>query len=746
MVLFRRDSVFWKYATYFAGLVSTLLVVSGAIGGYFAYRDALTAQERIQRTKAYLAATEIEIFVGGVEQALQAAVGKFNSTQVVDTQDLRLELVALLRHHPEISELHWIDSDGKDRLTVSRLTGTAVDTRRDWAADPRFVGARQSSTYVGNVYFHKETEPHVSIATARDPNGSALEAEVNLKYMWDVVTQPRFMEEGLTYVVDRGGQLISHPDIGLVLRRTDVSALPHVRRALDGASRPISTLDRARDINGQAVVSIAAPVTGLGWTVFAEQPIDQALQSVYASMTRSAALVLFGITAAVVASIFLARRMVRPLREIEAGARHLGEGEFARRIVLQTGDELQALAEQFNRMAERLQNAYATQEARIAERTHDLKLANEAKTRFIAAASHDLRQPIHALALFVGQLRESKSRRDDETALIQEIERSAEALRDLLEALLDLSKLDVGAITADPKPFALQGMLSRLAADFGRLAEEKGLAFTVVPTSLWAHSDVLLLRRILQNVIANALRYTAHGRILVGCRRRGREIEVIVADTGIGIEPADLPRVFQEFYRGGSAQHAADKGLGLGLAIVRRLSDLLGHRVTISSTPRHGTVVRIFVERAEPEEEIDAPLASLSNSLTGVRVLVVDDEASARDAMEGILTRWGCEVSTARGVNEAVDRAREERPDVVLCDLSLGDSGTGIDVVARLREECGPTLACAFVTGESAPERIAAARAAGCPIVFKPTTAAKLRALVEYLVDWHESSAELDGH
>ena len=520
-----------------------------------------------------------------------------------------------------------------------------------------------------------------------------------------------------------------------MLRRTDLSALPHVRRALDDGPRRSAIIAEARDIKGKPVVSTAVPIERLGWTVFAEQPLDEALRPVYASVARSAALVLVGIIAAIAASVLLARRMVQPIHEIEAGARQLGEGRFDRRIALKTGDELEALADQFNQMAGRLQEAYATQETRIAERTRDLALANEAKTRFIAAASHDLRQPIHALALFVGQLRESKSPRDEDAALLEEIERSVEALRELLEALLDLSKLDVGAINAHPKPFALQDLLSRLAADFGRIAEEKGLALTVVPTSLWVRSDPLLLKRILLNLISNALRYTEQGRILVGCRRRVDKVELIVADTGVGIDPVDLPHVFQEFYRAMPTRQGMEKGLGLGLAIVKRLSDLLGHRVAIASTPRQGTIVRITVPRAEPEEEIDVPFASLSNSLAGVRVLVVDDEASARDAMEGMLLRWGCEVVTARDGSDAVEHARKRRPDVVLCDLSLNDGETGVHVVECLRRACGPTLVCAFITGESAPERIAEVRATGYPIAFKPTTAAKLRALLEYLVD-----------
>jgi len=733
MATFIRQTLFWKYAAYLAGLVSALLIISGAVGGHFAYRESVAALEELQRAKAYFAATEIANFMRRVQDAVHASVAKFDTTGEVDAEDLRIELVALLRQQPSITELHWIGSDGKERFALSRFEVNVTDSGRNWSDDLRFLGARGTSHYVGQVYFREETEPYVSVAEARHSTGAVLDAEVNLKYVWDVVSQAGLVPGGVAYVVDRGGQLISHPDIGLVLGKTDLSRLPHVRRALDQDRQEIAAIGDARNISGVAVVSTAAPIKHLGWTVFAEQPLEASFRPVYASIARSIALVLLGIAAAVAASLLLARRMVRPIREIEKRARQLGEGQFEGGIPVQTGDELEALATQFDRMAARLQEIYAMQEARIAERTHDLAVANEAKTHFLAAASHDLRQPIHALALFVGQLR-AGDLSSDGRALLEKIESSVNALKELLEALLDLSQLDVGAVSAEPKPLAVHDLLSRLAAEFAPSAEAKGLALTLVPTSLWVRSDPLLLGRIVLNVISNALRYTTQGRILIGCRRRGENVEVIVADTGIGIDPIHLPNIFQEFYRAAPKRRGMSTGLGLGLAIVRRLARLLDHRITVESAPGRGTVVRMLVPRAEPQEQPIAPQAVDLDSLRGVRVLIVDDEAPAREAMQGLLAQWGCEVITAECGDEAVERARARCPDVVLCDLSLADAESGVNVVARLRGECGSAVACAFVTGESAPERVAEARAAGHPIAFKPTTPARLRAILEHLV------------
>ena len=729
---FTRHTLFWKYAAYFAGLVSALLLVSGVVGGYFAYRESVAAMKEIQSTNAHFAAAAIANFVRNVQDDVRGTVTKFNTAGPIDADDLRMEFVGMLRFHPEVSELRWIAADGKERLAMSRFGLNVSDSGRDWSDEPRFRNAREASTYMGPVYFRKETEPYVTLAAARDPAGSVLAAEVNLKYIWDVVSQAQLAPDGVIYVVDQRGQLISHPDIDLVLARTDLSTLPQVRRALDGAPQEAAVVGEARDIKGLPVVSTAVAVEKLGWTVFAEQSLAQAFRPVYASIARSAALVLLGIVAAIGASVLLARRLVRPIHEIETRARELGEGQLDRRIALSTGDELEGLADQFNRMAARVQETHAMQETRIAERTRDLAVANEAKTRFLAAATHDLRQPIHALALFVGQLR-ALELPGDGPALVERTERSVEALRELLEACLDLSKLDVGAVTAEPRPLPLQGFLSRIVAEVASSAEAKGLAVTLVPTSLWVRSDPLLLHRIVLNVLSNALRYTVEGRILVGCRRRGEDVELIVADTGIGIDPVHLPNVFQEFYR--APEHrAASPGLGLGLAIVKRLALLLGHRISIDSEPGKGTVVRILMPRAEPQREALASATPERDSLSGIRVLVVDDEASVRDAMQGLLTRWGCEVSTAANGDEAIERARDRRLDVVLCDLSLAGAESGIEVLERLRHACTPAVACAFVTGESTPHLLAAARATGHPVALKPTSPGKLRALLEHLV------------
>jgi signal transduction histidine kinase/ActR/RegA family two-component response regulator len=732
MLVFARRTLLWKYAGYFAGLVSLLLAISGIVSGYFAYRESIAALEEVQQATARYAAKEIANFMRSVQQALRGSLEKFDTGAGVDPDDLRIELVALMRHHREVSEVRWIGARGEEQFLLSHVGLNSSMSGRSLAEDPGFVGAHRTRDYVGKVHFLKESEPYVSVSVARSSTSSVLEAEVNLKYIWDLIAQAHLKPGGVAFVVDSEGQLVSHPNIDLVLAKTDLSSLPHVRRALDRNPQAVVFVGEGTDVVGRPVVSTAVPIPNLGWTVFAEQSVSEAFRPVYASMARSAVLVALGIAAAIAMSVVLARRMVRPIREVESRARLLGEGDFSQRIDLRTGDELEAMATQFNRMAAHLQDMHQTQELRIAERTNELALANEAKTRFLAAASHDLRQPLHALALFVGQLRTSELS-GDAADLSERIERSVEALATLLEALLDLSKLDVASVTATPECLPLQDMLRRLTAQAAPSAEAKGLAITLVRTSLWVRSDPILLERILQNLLSNAVRYTERGRILVGCRRRGENVEVMVADTGVGIGPEHLPYVFEEFYRAPRQNRGMSAGLGLGLAIVKRLAALLDHRIAIESLAGRGTVVRLFLPGVPPREHPVPSIRTAGDSLRGVRVLVIEDEAPIREAMQGLLLRWNCEVSTAADGAEALQQARLRQPDVILCDLDLAHGESGLDVAETIRRECGSEVHCAFVTGESSPALIDRARTTGHPVLFKPATPGKLRALLEHL-------------
>ncbi len=726
----RRRGLFAKYALWSATLVSTLLAASGAVSGYFAWREAAATQGAMLAGQAEAVAIRIDGYLRGLEQPLAWAAQRAAD----DTALARVELVRLLRDVAALSELRWLDNRGREHLLVSRLALDEIGSGRDFSGDGRFSHARASGRHVGQVYFHKGSEPYLSLAVATS-QGEVLIAEVNLKFVWDVVAREHIGAAGVAYVVDARGRLISHPDISRVLRLSDLSDLSQVRAArMDATAATVRAATFGRDDQGASVLAAAAPVGAWGWTVIAELPAREALAPAYRSAGRAALLVLLGIVSSIAASVVFARRLVQPIRALERGAQRIGAGDLEQRIELRSGDELEALAGQFNRMAADLGATYATLEARIADRTQQLAQANEAKTRFLAAASHDLRQPMHALALFVGQLRHAVAEdRPVLATLVPRIEASVDALRELLDALLDLSKLDAGALAPERESFALGPLLERVARQFAPAADAKGLALRVARTSVAVESDPRLLERIVLNLVANAVRYTPRGGLLLGCRRRGAgEVDIVVADTGIGIATEDLPRVFQEFYQVDSRDRG--QGLGLGLAIVERLVRLLGHTLSVRSVPGRGSVfaVRVALASAVPSlrPAATAP-ASPGMELAGCRVLVVDDDSASRDAMRGLLERWGCSVTTAADRAAAIAAAAAAAPDAVICDLRLRADDCGLGVIAALEERYGQARARILVTGDMASEATREAGLRGVAVLHKPTPPAKLRALLE---------------
>jgi len=734
--MFEGRSLVWRYAATFATLVSLLLLASGALAGWFAYRETLAAVAQLQQAQAGFAASAIADFLAGTRVALASSAGKFEAD--ADPEALQLELASVLRHRPEVMVLRWQRGDGSEGAALARL---GVADAAAWKAPPPAPG---SPVGLGPVGFHKGSEPHVVLALAT-PDGGALRAELSLKPVAEVLQRVGPAVGGVPYVVDAQGRLLGHPDLRLVLGRSDLAALPQVQRALDGGAASVAMTD-GRDLNGAPMLATAAPVAGTNWTVLVEQPLRSALAPVWATVLRALALVAVGVAAALAVSLALAQRLVRPLRALQAQTQRLADAQAAEPIPETGGGELTQLAAQFNRMAARLQEFHAAQEARIAERTAALAAANEAKTRFLAAASHDLRQPIHALALFAAQLR-CRALPTEAAVLAQQVERSVQALSTLVEALLDLSRLDVGGVRAQLQPVDLSTLLTQLAAQWQPSAAARGLGLRVVLPrrggAVWTHTDPMLIERILRNLVANALRHTVRGGVLVGCRRRGGDWQIIVADTGCGIATQDLPHVFDEFFRAASTPSAASEGeagLGLGLAIVRRLAALLGRSVTLLSRVGRGTLASVQLPVAPMPVDAEVPAVAASSAdgadaaaadLPPLRVLVVDDEPASRDALRGLLERWDCTVDTADSAGTALHAAAQTRPDLVLCDLDLGAGGDGMDVVRSLRAMHGP-MRCAYVTAGGLPGRLVAARASGDPVLLKPASPARLRALLAH--------------
>lgn len=372
-------------------------------------------------------------------------------------------------------------------------------------------------------------------------------------------------------------------------------------------------------------------------------------------------------------------------------------------------------------------------------KTEEAQQATLAKSRFLAAASHDLRQPLHALSLFIDVLRESKS--DHERAILfPRINLSLDALRKLFDALLDVSRLDAKVVKPEISHFDLAELLNTLAEEFASAASGKGLHLQVHARPSIIVSDRLLLERILRNLIGNAIRYTDSGKVLLSARTHGDMVLLQVWDTGIGIPQENQEEVFIEFQQLHNAHRDRTEGLGLGLALVRRLCRLLDHPLELRSQPGKGSVFSIRIPRGSANLLVQRETVTPTHSwdLSGHRVLVIDDERGILDAMQALLSKWGCEVVTAESLTDAIAALarRKITPDVILSDLRLRDASTGIDAIDSLRKQFGASIPGILITGDTAPERIKMAKHSGYELLQKPVLPAHLRRVIQhYLAD-----------
>ncbi len=376
-----RGRLFRKFAILFVGLVGGVLIASGAMQAYFSYEENKEMLVRLQREKADAAAAVIKQFVREIENQIAWTMHSSFLPRAQRFEQRRIDFLRLLRQAPAITEISLLDAAGKEQLKISRLSMDVIGGGKDFSGDPKFTGAKAGKPYVSPVYFRQQSEPYVTLSMVGPRRSAGVTvAEVNLKLIWDEISQIRVGRKGYAYVVDSKGLLIAHPDIGLVLRKTNLGALRQVKAAragFGGGATATGEVQIADGIGGGKVLTAHGRIERLGWTVFVESPLGEAFGPIYDSLARTGILILFGLVLAAIAGLVLARRIIVPIGALQEGAARIGAGDLTSRIAVKTGDELEVLAGQFNDMAADLQESYATLERRVAERTGALSAALE---------------------------------------------------------------------------------------------------------------------------------------------------------------------------------------------------------------------------------------------------------------------------------------------------------------------------------------------------------------------------------
>jgi signal transduction histidine kinase len=589
-------------------LISGGLITSGVSELYFRYRESAADLVRLQQEITSGAASKIEQFVQEIERTTRGAAKSREITEKGLSPEYRFELRRLLVIAPAITEAVAFDSDGISRVAVSRLTRILPGDEKIDSALPALHLAKEGKSYFGPVYFHRDSEPHVTIAVPIERyvgrTIGVLKVQVNLKYVWDLVLKLRVGTEGHAYAVARNGDLIAHPDISLVLQRRNVAHLKQVRLAFQPRNDAESlTWTIATNLQGRRVFSSWSPIPILGWAVFVEQPVEEVYGPLYASLFRTSGFLLLGLGMALVASLFVAQRVVRPLEMLRKGVERIAGGDMNSRLELKTGDEIEVLAEEFNRMTDNLREAYSGMEKKVQLRTHELAFANERlqeldrmKSDFVSNVSHELRTPLTAIKGAVDLMlrRVTGPLTEKQVHYLTRVKSNTQHLTGLINDLLDLSKIESGKTEIKASRVALGDLVHEVLETLRPIAAERVVtleaSFREPSILVWADSNKV--NQVLMNLIGNAIKFTPiRGRVRVSASRNGEgNVQVSVSDTGPGVPPGESEKIFEKFYQITEAEGTKPKGTGLGLAICKSLVALHGGQIWVEPKPTSGSI------------------------------------------------------------------------------------------------------------------------------------------------------------
>jgi signal transduction histidine kinase len=603
----RRGRLVRNYFLIFVTLIGGGMIASGLSEIYFRYYESQEQIARVQSEAADAALSKIAHYVLTIEAQMKSAT----LSQHVSGRGLeparRFELMKLLYVAPAITEAAAIDADGVPQLHVSRFRAVLPEEEVDYSSSAAFLQARQGVTFFGPIYFVRGSDPYMTIAVPIDEfPGSVigvLQAEVNLSSIWEIVRDIQVGKAGHAYIVARSGDIIAHPNISLVLQRSQAGGLEQVKAALRPApdiQKPKSIV--ARNLKGDKVLSSYAYLPSLDWAVIIEQPLEEAYEPLYASLLRTSALVMIGLGIALVASAYVSRRLVRPLRQLRMGVERIGAGDLDFRIKINTGDEIECLAEEFNKMARQRQRHAIELESRIFERTRDLVNANEKlkeldrmKSFFLSNVSHELKTPLTAIEGLADNMLDGVTGplTRKQANYMNGIKESTERLERLINDLLDLSVIEAGKTQLRATNFSIPALLREVTNTLKPMAEEKQINLEIETSA--GNSTVCADRdkitQVLTNLVGNAIKFTpAHGKVTMRSEPTNDGwLQVAVTDTGPGVAPEEASRIFDEFYQITQPGREKSKGVGLGLAISKKLVEMHGGRIAVESFGGRGS-------------------------------------------------------------------------------------------------------------------------------------------------------------
>lgn len=756
-----------RFAAYLAGLTASLLVLAGGIEAHYSFLEAREQISALQLARAQSASREIDRELAELRTSLvNAAMMPWGAGRGFSVAEQRLEFQRLMATHPAITEVQWLDGEHREQLFVSQTEPDRVGAGINVVLEPPLTGA--GTTRFGRPFFGADGEPQVRLLQqGSGPGGSAVLARVHLRFLVDVVARSSVDAQAAVYVADREGHLVAHTRQTDALRALDLSVTPLWTAARNALAAPGGVLHavNATDADGREVIATAMPVPALDGILFVAQDRSVALQPAQATMLRTLAFAAVASAIGLLVSILFARRMAAPIVEMSRAATRIASGEFDARISAGGGTELDQLARDFNAMAGQLQSLYAGLEQQVATRTTQLEearavlqrqaldleslnerlvaqldelgrrkeiaeQANAAKTRFLASASHDLRQPMHTIGLLVSVLQQ-RLQEGDERTLADKVQEAVQAMEMLFSSLLDISKLDAGAVRPRVEALPIGPLLGRVRDRFEPQARIANLVLRLRRSDQWVLSDCVLLERILGNLVSNAIAYTRSGGVLIGARRRGAKLALVVADTGIGVPAESRDAIFEEFFRLDDGKPRRAQGLGLGLSIVRRSAELLGHAIRLRSVVGRGSVFMVDVPLAEsPACDGALPLLKQEGltTLAGAFVLVIDDEPDNREALRSLCMQWGCHVVAASSGEAArQELARHLRqPDLIITDYRLGQGEDGIAQLMSLRVAAEEAIPALILTADVSEDIRRRATLLGVALLHKPVSGPRL--------------------